>query len=141
MPPTTSEAQYSLPFAVGTMLKNGFIGLPEISGEGLKDPDVGRLVACTEMVVAPHLEERYPIGRWADVTLTLADGRVLNSGEVHARGGPENPSSEAEVIDKFMAFASPVLGAGRATAIRDACLALPEGGDFARLLRLLKNPL
>ena len=45
---------------------------------------------------------RFPAGRWADVTITTRDARVLASGDVHARGGPEAPLTEAEIEAKYM---------------------------------------
>jgi 2-methylcitrate dehydratase PrpD len=141
MPETTSQAQYSLPFAVATMLVHGEIGVPHISGAGLRDPDVARLVARTQLEVAPEHEARFPEGRLADLSITLEDGEVLQSGEVHARGGPEHPFSEADICAKFMGLAAPVLGDARAGAIRDATLALAcEDVPFSTLTDLLTDP-
>ena len=141
MPATTSEAQYSLPFAVATCIVHGRIGLEHISGAGLSDPEVARLVAATTMHADPRHQARYPEGRWADVRITLADGRVLSSGDVHARGGPERPYSADDIVAKFMAFAEPALGAERAAALRDAVLALPRPGTrFAEVARHLFDP-
>ena len=140
MPDTTSKAQYSLPFAVATMVAHGAIGLEHISDNGLSDPVVANLVARTQMQEAAHHEARFPAGRWADVTMTLKDGRVLTSGDVHARGGPERPFDAGDIIAKYMSFAVPVLGEQRAEAIRDACLSLTDGTTpFSTLLDHLKD--
>jgi 2-methylcitrate dehydratase PrpD len=141
MPDTTSKAQYSLPFAVATMIVQGDIALEHISGNGLSDPVVAALVARTQMHESHRHEARYPVGRWADVTLTLKDGRVLASGDVHARGGPERPFATADIIAKYMSFAVPVLGEERASAIRDTCLSLTKATTkFSALLHHLKDP-
>ena len=141
MPTTTSQAQYSLPFAVATVIAYGHIGVEHISETGLSDGVVAGLVACTKVTEAPKHEARYPVGRWADVTLTLKDGRVLHSGDVHARGGPERPFDASDITAKFMAFAVPVIGKARASAILDACLVLPASGvRFEGLLKHLKAP-
>lgn len=124
MPNSTSEAQYSLPFAVAAMLVHGSIGLEHISGDGLKDADVAALVARTEMSEDARHEARFPEGRWADVTLHLTDGTVLRSGDTHARGGPERPFSDDDMDAKYREFATPVLGATRTEAIRSAALGL-----------------
>ncbi|MDW3221582.1 MAG: MmgE/PrpD family protein [Paracoccaceae bacterium] len=137
MPETTSMAQYSLPFAVANMIAHGQIGLEHISGKGLCDPVVAELVAKTKMVEDARHESRFPAGRWADVTLHLHDGRILASGDTHARGGPERPFSETDIIDKYMAFAVPVLGKNRAVIIRDTILALDS--PTARLADLTRH--
>ena len=142
MPDTTSKAQYSLPFAVANMLVHGHIGLQHISGAGLNDPAVARLVGLTVLQAEPRHQARYPAGRWADVTITLIDGRVLTSGDTHARGGPEHPFDQAQVVEKFMRFAVPVLGQARADAICAATLGLTDPGSrFADLACHLYDPL
>ncbi len=134
MPSTTSQAQYALPFPVATMLVHGRIGVEHISGAGLADPSVARLVARTRIEADPRHEARYPAGRWSDVEITLMDGQVLASGDVHASGGPERPFDEARIVAKFHEFADPALGVARAVALRDTCLALTRPGSrFADL--------
>ena len=137
MPDTTSKAQYSLPFAVACMIAHGRIGLEHISGAGLTDPVVAGLVERTRMIEEPRHEERYPVGRWADVVLRLRDGRTLHSGDIHARGGPERPFSEADIIEKYMEFSSAVVGSARAALIRDAVLGLTD--PAARFADLTKH--
>jgi 2-methylcitrate dehydratase PrpD len=126
MPDTTSQAQYSMAFSVAAMVAYGEIGLQHISGEGLSDPVVAGLVAKTRCVETAQHEARYPIGRWADVAVTLTDGTVLESGDTHARGGPERPFDRAEICAKYMALAAPVVGQARAKAIQDAALSLTQ---------------
>ena len=140
VPDTTSQAQYSLPFSVAIMIAHGTIGLEHISDAGLSDPVVAALVERTQMVESAEHEARFPVGRWADVIFTLKDGRVLHSGDVHARGGPERPFDASDIIAKYMSFAVPVLGEVRAIAIRDASLSLTKSKTaFSTLLTHLKD--
>lgn len=138
MPETTSMAQYALPFPVAVMLVYCRIGLEHIAGGALADPLVAGLVARTTVTADARHEARYPTGRWADLDLVLHDGRMLSSGDTHARGGPERPFGRAEIVAKFHEFADPVLGADRAVALRDAVLALTRAdsrfGDVAQHL-------
>lgn len=141
MPSTTSQAQYSLGFAVATMIRHGRIGLEHISGSGLCDSEISALLACIETRVEARHEQRYPDGRWADVVLQLKDGRTLASGDVHARGGPEHPYDHADVVSKFEEFAGPVLGAQRCRRLRQAALALTDSdASFSALAECLYEP-
>jgi 2-methylcitrate dehydratase PrpD len=138
LPETTSKAQYSLPFAVAAMLVHGRIGLEHISGTGLADPAVAAMVRRIAVTAVPRHQARFPAGRWADLEIRLKDGRVLASGDTHARGGPERPFAAPDIIAKFMELAAPCLGEVRAAAIRDATLALTEPGSrFADLAQHL----
>ncbi|MFO1147457.1 MAG: MmgE/PrpD family protein [Alsobacter sp.] len=141
MPGTTSQAQYSLPFAVATMIVHGRIGVEHITGAGLNDAAVAQVLDRIEVREAERHSARFPLGRWADVVITTRDGRTLASGDVHATGGPEAPFTPADIASKYMEFAAPVLGEARAAAIREHILGLAEPGSrFADLAALLYDP-
>lgn len=141
MPDTTSKAQYSLRFAVATFILNGRIGLEHISGAGLEDAAVAEMLTRISVSEQERHSVRFPEGRWADVAITTTDGRMLTSGDVHARGGPEAPLMPNEIEAKYLEFASPVLGQGRAMAIRDAILSLTDPDSrFSDLSALLYDP-
>lgn len=141
MPDTTSKAQYSLRFAVATFIMHGRIGLEHISGNGLEDAVVADMLSRITVSESGRHSARFPAGRWADVVITTTDGRVLMSGDVHARGGPEAPLTDAEIEAKYMEFAAPVLGQGRAGAIRDVVLSLADPDSlFSDLSVLLYDP-
>ena len=138
MPDSTSKAQYALPFAVATQVAYGRIGLEHISGDGLSDPLVESILNRITVTETEGHSSRFPLGRWADVQITLNDGAVLDSGDTHARGGPEAPLTDEEVIAKFMEFATPSLGETRAAAIRDAVLGLEQlDSKFSDLAALI----
>ncbi|MCX7303726.1 MAG: MmgE/PrpD family protein [Hyphomicrobiales bacterium] len=141
IPDTTSKAQYSLRFAVASFIIHGRIGLEHISGAGLEDEAVAKMLGRITVTESERHSARFPAGRWADVTVTTTDGRVLTSGDIHARGGPEAPLSLQEIEAKYMEFALPVLGKGRATVIRDAILSLTDPDSrFSDLSSLLYDP-
>ncbi|MGB2411263.1 MAG: MmgE/PrpD family protein [Candidatus Puniceispirillaceae bacterium] len=128
VPDSTAVAQYSLSFAVATQAVHGRIGLEHVSGAGLRDPRVLALIDRIAVGENDVHNASFPHTRDADVQITLRDGRELDSGLVHARGGSERPMPEGDIIAKFGEFAGPVLGASRADAIRDAVLGLADGG-------------
>jgi len=127
IPETTATAQYSVSFAVAVQAVHGRIGLEHVSGAGLRDPQVIGLIDRIRLFESEAHNATFPHTRDADVQITLHDGRILDSGLVHARGGSERPMSQADIIAKFGEFAGPVLGDGRAAALRDAVLGMAEG--------------
>jgi 2-methylcitrate dehydratase PrpD len=142
MPATTGQAQYSLAFALGAMMAHGRVGPPEISGAGLSDPAVEALLPHIAISESARHSERFPAKRCADISVFLADGRVLHSGDVEARGGPEAPLSEAEVEAKFHLFAAPALGDTRAKALWAMRHRLLEADStFAELVDLVTEPI
>lgn len=129
MPATTSQAQYSLAFSVAAWICNRRIVLEQIEGAALSDRRVAGLVERIEVVEDQRHSDRFPAGRWADVTMTLRDGRVLTSGDMNARGGPELPFSDGDLIAKFHDFTDPAIGADRADRIARAVLGLTASGS------------
>ncbi len=142
MPDTTSQAQYSLPFALSVMLVHGRIGTEHISGAGLSDHKVAQALTRIDVQEAPRHSCRFPEGRWSDITVTLRDGTVLNSGDVHARGGPEAPMPLSEVADKFRTMTGPVMPEARSAALWAMRARLLEPDvKFEELARLVRPAL
>ncbi len=129
MPQTTSQAQYSLPFSVATMLVHGRIGPEHVQGPALGDPVIAELLPRIDVAEDDRHSVRFPDGRWSDVTITLSDGRSLYSGDVNARGGPEAPMSPEEIREKFGFMADPVVGAARAGRIWETGRDFLQGGS------------
>lgn len=125
MPETTTQAQYSMQFAVAVMLRHGHIGPRHIAGEGLGDPEVAKLIPKISVVATPEYSAQFPQHRRSEVDIVLNDGTRLCSGSVDARGGPEAWMSDSEVEMKFHNFCADALPDERARAIwamRDALL-------------------
>jgi 2-methylcitrate dehydratase PrpD len=137
VPETTAVAQYAIAFPVAAALVRGRVGVDEITGAGLQDPDIARLVALTEVRESQEYNKRFPAGRWGDVVVTLRDGSRFESGPHDARGGPENPLEEEEIVGKFFDYATPAIGAARARRLAEAVLRLEEpGSDFTPVIDL-----
>ncbi len=141
MPDTTSQAQYSLPFALATQLRFGRIGPEHVSGPALSDPETARLLPCITVVEDPALSARFPADRVSEVRVTLRTGARHASGVVYARGGPEAPMGDGEVKAKVLSMATPTLGAARAGALwqmRDHLL--DPGARFSELFDVVHGP-
>ena len=139
-PRTTEEAQYSLPFALATALRFGEIRPEHVHGPALSDPETLRLSGLTVISVSETYEARYPAERWAQVSITLQDGRVLRSEPTSPPGGPEAPADANAVIAKFRQTAGGALSEARMARIIEACLALPDDNALASLLDEIYRP-
>ena len=89
------------------------------------------------LIEDPELSRRFPAERWARVRITLKGGRVLSSEPAVARGNPQNPLSDEEIVEKFRANAEPVLGRDRASRI-EICIA-SLGSDHGQLKFLMNE--
>jgi len=102
-PQTTEQAQYSLPFSVASALIDDVVTAEAVAetDQGLGDPQ--RLDLSSRVVT--HETDQYnavfPAERWAHAEIELKDGRTLKSDPSIARGNPENPLTDEELIEKF----------------------------------------
>lgn len=100
-PATLQEAQFSMPFAVGTMLARGELGIGSLTGETLSDSRVRDAMGRVEMrrLDSLHTDEA-PEG--ARVTLITAEGNTLQGYLGQPTGMPGNPLTDERLHEKFL---------------------------------------
>ncbi len=135
-PATTEEAQYAIGFPLAAMLARRRIGVTEITGEGLYDEEV---LAMTRRIVLREdtgFTRRFPAERIAVVAVEQADGTTVTSDPTTARGDPERPLRDADIVSKFHELAGP-LGADRMARLEQAVWELDRADDaLATLMEL-----
>jgi len=135
-PANSEQAQYSIKFPVAAALVRRRIGVEEVSGPALSDPDILRLANMIEVAENDEANRVFPKDRLASVSIKLADGRKLESAMMKAVGDPEDPISDADLFAKFMNLAAPVVGEARAGQLLELCKGLWETETVAELVDL-----
>jgi len=120
-PQTPDEFAYSIAFPVAAMIVRGQLGAAELSSDVLRDGDILRISHATTLVDDPHLTKISEGKRWAQVGITLQDGRIFLAEPRTPRGDRDLPLSDTEISEKFHLFADPVLGESRAREIEERC--------------------
>jgi 2-methylcitrate dehydratase PrpD len=137
MPASSPVAQYSIAFPVAAALVAGKLGITEVDGPALSDPRIQRLVEVTDVRESEIYSRTFPADRCGEVSLLLNGGKRIASGATSARGGPNNPLSEMEIVAKFRDYAGTALGTPRATRLEHAVRCLPDrSGDFSAVIEL-----
>ena len=136
-PTNTEQAQYSLPWSVACALGRGTVDVKGISDE-LDAPDLKALASKVEIHEDDNFNARFPAERWACARLILNSGEVIESANFEARGNPDQPLSDAELLEKYQALAKPVLG-DRAARIHEVVMSL-DTRPASDLLALLGAP-
>jgi len=100
-PATSQEAQFSMPFAVGTMLACGELGIGSLTSETLSDSRVREAMGRVEMrrLDSLHTDEA-PEG--ARVTLITAEGNQIRGYLGQPAGMPGNPLTDERLHEKFL---------------------------------------
>ena len=105
IPGNLQEAQFSMPFAVGTMLARGRLGVEELTEEAISNPGVRSCMSKIEMRRVDSLEdEEAPEG--ARVTLVIDGGGEISDYLGVPMGMPGNPMSDEQLYDKFLRCAA-----------------------------------
>jgi 2-methylcitrate dehydratase PrpD len=145
LPTTTEEAQFNVAWPVAAMLVDGEIGPPQTTEERLDDPQLRALARKVEVVETDELNELCrlrelgdPEGKFAGVvTITLQDGRELNSGLVGEPPFPQPDWDAERMAEKFRWITGFVLDEGRVDALLDTLWhfeELPNVRPFAQEL-------
>ena len=83
-----------------------------------------------ELTVDPEIDAAFPGRRAARVTLTTHDGRSRSFLQPTRKGDPEMPLSDADLDDKFMELAGPVLGDTRSRVMLGRLWTLDEAREL-----------
>jgi 2-methylcitrate dehydratase PrpD len=137
-PLRSHSAQYILPVAVvdrevktGVFFKDRRLtdpALAELSGRVTVIPDDG------------ELEELFPDFYATIIEVATRDGRSFTRRNDVARGYPESPMSEEDLVAKFTALASSVAPPDRVDALLACIAGLPEASSLATYADLLGRP-
>ncbi|MGD9840659.1 MAG: MmgE/PrpD family protein [Candidatus Bipolaricaulis sp.] len=135
--PTTKEtADHSLPYCIAVALAKGNVLPSDFTEEALGDPLVRELLGKIKVAKNPEIDALFPKVKRAIVTITLADGRSFRRVEDFAKGEPERPLSDAELLAKFRANVGDALPEREREELIAATLAVEEFAsvrDYTRL--------
>lgn len=126
-------AKFSLPFCIATALADGRVGLAAFTEERLRDPVIRRLMERVELLEDPECTANFPRKWQARVRIATTDGRVLEGSADYPKGDPENPLTQAEVLDKFHHLTRGRLERARAERLAERVLHLEDVDDMATL--------
>ncbi len=135
-PHTRETADHSMPYLVAAALLDGEITDRQFTPERIARKDIRRLMARTEVKEQPDLTAAYPQGIPTILEVCEPGGRVHSARMDFPPGHRRNPLTDAQVDEKFVRLASPVLGDRTGQAL-SALRALETWTDLGRLLPLL----
>ncbi|MEM1079394.1 MAG: MmgE/PrpD family protein [Pseudomonadota bacterium] len=105
-PQTPQQAQFSLPYAMACVARHGRVRFADLSPEALTDPETRRVMAKVTVTRAadlstPEMRKKFPES--ARLTVKLTSGAEASGFCGSARGMPDNPQTDTELITKFEA--------------------------------------
>ena len=134
-PTNPTEAQFSLPFALGAVLAFGSLVPSHLSAATLVDPRMTAAFDRIEVRVArgDAVAALAGAGEGAIVTVEAGDGRRVTRIVRVPTGMPDQPISDGQLEAKFRACADPVIGADAAVALQGRIKCLGKLSEIGQL--------
>ena len=113
-PQTAAAARFSLPFVVASALVHGSVRLAAFTPVRLAHAQVRGLMQRLSLRADAQIDAGFPGQRAARVRFVTHDGREDVFFQPNRKGDPEDPLSDADLDNKFMELATPVIGGDKA---------------------------
>jgi len=127
------EAQFSAAYCLAVAASSGRATLDQFVPLRTGDAEVRRLMAMTTIATDRALGPKdYP-----SLEVVFADGSRIHKDVPFAKGAPEAPIADDELVDKAMTLLAPALGKGQAARLVDAIWSIERCDDFSAITALL----
>ena len=109
--------------------------LAAITPARIAHPATRELMSKIELALDPELDAAFPKQRAARVAIDTYEGRTAQLLQPTRKGDPDAPLSDAELGEKFLELAAPVIGAPPAQALLARLWALERESTLDLLCR------
>jgi 2-methylcitrate dehydratase len=140
-PQTKETADHSLPYCIAAAAADGGLWPTSFEEDKLFDPRIRALLPKIKVVANPEIDALFPGVKRAIARLTTTAGEAFTETVDHAKGSPQNPMSDKEIIAKFRANASGAVSTTRQDAIIDATWNLESFDHMGQYTALLVSDL
>jgi 2-methylcitrate dehydratase PrpD len=130
-PATGLEAKFSVFHAAAIAVIAGKAGPRQFSDEAVRDPATVALRERVTAVIDPGIKDTQ-----AGITLSMKDGRTLQTFVAQVVGSVANPMSDAALTEKAADLMDGVPPAVQSRALIDACWQVEDSAQAAALARL-----
>jgi 2-methylcitrate dehydratase PrpD len=130
-PTTGLQGKFSIYHCAAVAALDGSASVRQFENDRVNDPDVIEMRRRVGITVDDSLPKDAAV-----VTITLSDGRSLNREVMHNKGTPAKPMTDAEIEEKFLDLAVPLLGSPAAGEVAARCWRLEELEDFGLIARM-----
>jgi 2-methylcitrate dehydratase PrpD len=138
-PKTIMDAQFSIPYAVGTALAKGDVFIDDFTDQAIRNKEVIEYARKVKVKVNPELD-KIPLIPPINVEIKTKDGRSYEKYVEYVKGHPKNPMSMSECIEKFtkcVPFSAKPLSNDSALNVIDMVERLEEITDVTEITRMI----
>lgn len=134
-PRSDYEGKFSLQFSVAALLITGKVNVDTYEPAGISNDRILELAKRVRYEIDP--DTTFPKFYPGEVILVMRDGKRLGYKVAFNRGGPGNPMTSPEIMDKFRDNARRVLTGNRIETVIEAVMKLDHTSDVRDFTSLL----
>jgi len=139
-PTNVTAATLSMQYAIAATLVEGQCTPDEFTEEKLRDERIRKLMRKVEIIVDNELLYKFaPEGCGAVVEILCKDGSRYEGKTRFAKGDPENPFTESELVEKYINLATRVISEAKAEEVLKKIKRLEAVSDINDLTSLLQR--
>jgi 2-methylcitrate dehydratase len=135
-PETKETADHSLPYVIAAALADGNVLPKSFDQEKLKDPVIWDLLDKIKVVADPEIDALFPGVKRARVRITTTSGERHTAQTDVAKGAPEDPLTDEEIVAKFRANAADVLNPAQQDRAIEATWQFENNSNMGDYMRL-----
>lgn len=138
-PATGLDGKFSVQYTTAVALLDGAISVDSFTNERRFAPDMAAFLPRVRLRLDPSIPADFATMH-VELSVRLADGRILTRRQAALSGFPGQPLSRAERVAKFEACARRVIDQDRAADALALIENLETQPDVRELMRLLRDP-
>jgi 2-methylcitrate dehydratase PrpD len=127
------EGKFSVPFCIAVALLDRQVNIEHFLDQKVKDQEVQRVMRRVKTYVHPELAKR-GYNESAIVTLKMKDGREYSHEVEVARGNPEKPLTQDEIVAKFRLCTANILNENT-QKLADSVTNIERMDDVSQIMR------
>ncbi len=126
------EAKFSIQYCVATALTHGKVGFTHFSKESVLQRETQALMKKVRITPTEDLG-----GFGSELIVRTSDGREFSSRLLEAKGSPNFPLTESELLQKFVDCAMMTMSASRAEKAGEALMSIETESNLGNIARWL----
>ncbi len=132
------HARLSIQYGIASILVRGRAGLGEYEEDAIRDPEVRRISDLVRIQIDEEIQKLYPNPRSMIVEIRDRKGNTASARIDHAKGDPENPMTDADLVAKFRDVTADVIPPERAERIVAEAGTIESREEIASFAELLQ---
>ncbi|WP_445010880.1 MmgE/PrpD family protein [Vreelandella stevensii] len=125
-PSSAQEARFSIQYCIAAYLVLGKVRLQAFEPNVLDDARIRALMPKVSVAERADIAARYPRQRMANIRVTTTDGTTYQHLQETRKGDPEDPMTDAELLEKYQELASGSLSSSALQSLQEVVMSSNE---------------